>query len=80
MQEINPQSLLMQVPLVALFIWFVLKQGKEWREFLSLQNKQFVDALDKLGLRIEKSEQTVTSFGSRLDTLVHYNDTPGHTS
>jgi len=70
-------NLLIQIPLVGIFIWFILerdkrsdlaeeKRDKQWREFLSEQREASNAAISRLAEEIKSIGQEVTRLGAVL--------------
>jgi len=66
--EFNPLNLLAQVPLVAIFIWFVLKRDKQYQDSTKERDKQWQDYLRERNGREEKALTAMT------DQLKHMGD------
>ncbi len=43
-----------QAPFVALFVWFVLKNNREWRKYLTERNSKLEKAFDAHNKTLEK--------------------------
>ena len=54
MPESQIYSVLSQLPVVAAFIWFVLRWSKDWRAYLSARNGQMEAAMEKVADKLEK--------------------------
>ena len=52
--EFNPFNLLAQIPLVGIFVWFVLKRDKYWQEYLRERNGREEKALAAIATRLEQ--------------------------
>jgi hypothetical protein len=72
------QQTLVQVPIVAAFIWFVLKMDERaqavgekrdsmWREFLSAQNEATVDALGKVVNKLDEHDSVMRMAITRME-------------
>ena len=57
-------SLLVQVPIVGIFVWFVLRNAKEWRSWMAEQAKERDKALEHVTGDLKK-------LTSELKTLTH---------
>lgn len=44
---------LIQIPMVVLFVWFVLKNNQQWREFLKERDSKMEGSLERVALSLE---------------------------
>lgn len=74
-------ALLSQVPLVGIFIWFVLewskrtqlsmeKRDEQMRDFLDAQRKQDREVLEKLTAQIDKTTTMLESHDKKTDNAI----------
>ena len=63
-------QLLIQVPIVGLFVWFVLKNNKEWREFLKVEREEVASTHQALRQDIRGLSRTLHS----LTRILLYHD------
>ena len=83
-------ALLIQVPLVGIFIWFTLKivdrfmlsldqRDKQWQEFLTGQRREFSEAISALATRLGEELKAMSAEIAHMDGVLSTHVTPGHT-
>lgn len=64
-------ALLIQVPLVGVFIWYSLESNKRWQQTSEKSQERFMEALDKRDDEFEKRNNSViTTIGSLNSAIV----------
>lgn len=74
-------NLLIQIPLVGIFIWFVLEQDKRaadadnkrderWREFLKEQRQATEQSMERITNQIEQMSRILAEHDARVSTAV----------
>jgi hypothetical protein len=58
-------SLLIQVPLVGVFIWYSLESQKRYQASMDKRDQAYLTALDKITSRLDTVEDTVTRIDER---------------
>ena len=78
-------GLLIQVPLVGVFIWFTLKivdrfmasldaRDKQWQDFLAQQRKETNEAMTSLATRLGEEIKLVTNEVSKFNGILSAHD------
>lgn len=62
--------MLMEIPLVGIFIFYVLKNNKEWRDFMREER----EAQEKNNEKATKELSRLASYIARLGSLLIYHD------
>ena len=63
-------SLLVQIPIVGIFVWYVLKSSKDWREWLRDRDKQ----QDAVIARLTRELERLTEHVDMLTRVMLYHD------
>ena len=63
-------SLLVQIPIVGIFVWYVLKSSKDWRDWLRDRDKQ----QDAVIARLTRELERLTEHVDMLTRVMLYHD------